>query len=77
MCGGPYPRIDRKTLLYSLLPPLGYGIYIVVRGQLIERYPYPFINPLRIGYPQMLLNMMILLAVFMAIALLLARIERW
>lgn len=74
---GPYPRIDGKTRVFSCLSLLGYAGYIFIRGQLVERYPYPFINPLRIGYAKMLFNLTLILILFMLLIYLLTWIERW
>ena len=44
---GPRPRIDRKTLLWSLAWPLAWLAYTLVHGALTDWYPYPFIDARR------------------------------
>ncbi len=41
-----------RTLIYPIL----YLCYVLVRGKLIGIYPYPFFDVIRIGYTQVLLN---------------------
>ncbi|WP_316355019.1 Pr6Pr family membrane protein [Devosia sp.] len=47
-----------------LLPTLVYFIYIMARGVWVQQYPYPTLNAVELGYPQVLLN-----AVYMAAGL--------
>ena len=47
-----------------LAPTLVYFIYVLARGVWVEEYPYPFLNAIKLGYPQVLLG-----AVYMAVAL--------
>ncbi|SEP97451.1 hypothetical protein SAMN05428969_1361 [Devosia sp. YR412] len=47
-----------------LLPTLAYFVYILARGAWVQEYPYPFLNAIKLGYPQVLLG-----AVYMAVAL--------
>jgi hypothetical protein len=47
-----------------LLPTLVYFLYIVARGVWVEEYPYPFLNAIKLGYPQVLLY-----SLYMAIGL--------
>lgn len=53
---GPRPRIDTKTLLWSLAWPLAWLAYTLVHGALTDWYPYPFIDAGELGYPATLLN---------------------
>lgn len=72
---GPFPRIDPKAIGLSLLPLLIYGVYIFIRGELTQHYPYPFINITKIGYIKSLENAFMILITFVIIALLLWVIE--
>jgi hypothetical protein len=38
------------------VPPCLYFLYAMVRGQYEDRYPYPFINVDKLGWPQTLVN---------------------
>lgn len=53
---GPRPRIDRRTLAWSLVWPLAWLAYTLTHGALTGWYPYPFIDAMELGYPATLLN---------------------
>ena len=36
--------------------PIGYFLYIIIRGYFSGFYPYPFVNVIEIGYSQVLIN---------------------
>lgn len=50
-----------------LLWPAGYAAYAMTRGALSGRYPYPFLNPDRLGLATVALNMAGLLLAFAAL----------
>ena len=41
-----------------------YAMYVTIRGELIDKYPYPFIDVIEIGYPEAITNGMMLIASF-------------
>lgn len=45
--------------------PLVYLFYVVVRGSVDGRYPYPFVDVATLGYGRILLNSLMLLAAFL------------
>lgn len=49
--------------------PLGYAIYTLVLGAIRGRYPYPFIDVIALGYPRVLMNSVVMLAVFALLCL--------
>ncbi len=53
---GPRPRIDRRTLVWSLAWPLVWLAYTLVHGAITGWYPYPFIDAGELGYPATLFN---------------------
>lgn len=53
---GPWPRLDRRVLLWSLVWPVAWLGYTLVRGAIRDWYPYPFIDVIELGYPRTLLN---------------------
>jgi len=63
-------NLEYKNALVWLIYPVLYVIMIVVRGALLNKYPYPFINVVALGYPKALLNTLIILIVFYAVSLL-------
>ena len=60
----PHGALRWSNLPAMLLPTLVYFIYIMARGVWVQQYPYPILNVVEHGYPQVLLN-----AVYMSVAL--------
>jgi len=54
------------SLLWEIYPVI-YGIYIILRGELIDKYPYPFFDVNVIGYPKALFNGLVILLVILGI----------
>ena len=44
--------------------PMGYLVYSFIRGAVFGWYPYPFLNIVTFGYPKVILNVIIMIAVF-------------
>lgn len=51
---------DKASAAYLVLPVL-YGVYSLVRGPIVDWYPYPFLDPRAQGYPQLALGLAVLL----------------
>ena len=60
----PHGTLRWSNLPAMLLPTLVYFIYVMARGVWVQQYPYPILNAVELGYPQVLLN-----AVYMTVAL--------
>jgi hypothetical protein len=56
-----------------LIAPLVYGVYTLIRGPIVDWYPYPFIDPREHGYAVM---SAILVGVFAAMALFAFLVDR-
>lgn len=68
--------VRKSTLQYKqaitwLVYPLIYVVFIVIRGSLINKYPYPFIDVVQLGYPKAILNAIVIMFVFWLLSLLL------
>ena len=63
----PKTQISKWTPLFWELYPVVYGIYIILRGELIGNYPYPFFDVNVIAYPKALLNGLVILLVILGI----------
>ncbi|MGM9476380.1 Pr6Pr family membrane protein [Pedobacter sp. GSP4] len=63
-------KLAYPQALYWLIYPFLYVVFIVVRGYLINQYPYPFINVVKLGYPKAILNTAIIMVIFWALSLL-------
>jgi hypothetical protein len=53
---GPRGRADRGDLVPFLVAPVTWLVYTLVRGELVEWYPYPFIDVNEHGYGVVLVN---------------------
>jgi hypothetical protein len=58
------------------LYPLLYMAYIMARGAITERYPYPFLNVAKYGYDDVLRNGLICLAVLLTLGAVLVILDR-
>ncbi|WP_181763017.1 Pr6Pr family membrane protein [Rhodococcus spelaei] len=65
----PRMRISDAQSLTWLWFPFVYGVYTLIRGPIVDWYPYPFINPTDQGYLQMSIGLVVLLIGFVLISL--------
>lgn len=63
-------NLDYKSAFPWLIYPLLYVIMVVIRGIMINEYPYPFINVVKLGYPKAVLNTVIILVAFYLVSIL-------
>lgn len=56
-----------KDIKVWLWYPIGYFIYIIIRGHFSGFYPYPFVNVTEIGYSQVFINAMLVSLFFLFI----------
>lgn len=69
----PRDRIERRSTLLWLIFPLVYCAYSLIRGPLVDFYPYPFIDPrLDGGYGKVVISVVGLTVAFGLLALLIA-----
>ncbi len=64
---------NKRTVKWNQIPkwliyPLIYLVFILIRGNLSNFYPYPFVNVYELGMSTVLLNSVILMVVFIVIA---------
>jgi hypothetical protein len=69
-------QLNYKNTFSWLIYPLLYVVFIIIRGYLIDKYPYPFINVAELGYPKALLNTLIILIVFLVLFVLFSLIGK-
>ncbi len=60
----PKAYLNWKNGMYWTLFPLLYLIYSLIRGAIVQWYPYPFLNAAKYGYNQVIFNVGIMLLVF-------------
>lgn len=62
-------RISDTQALTWLTFPLVYGIYSLVRGPIVDWYPYPFLDPRSQGYVALVIGLVVLTVAFVLMAL--------
>ncbi|WP_256988426.1 MULTISPECIES: Pr6Pr family membrane protein [unclassified Rhodococcus (in: high G+C Gram-positive bacteria)] len=65
----PRRQISESRSLTWLLFPLLYGIYTLVRGPVVDWYPYPFLDPRVQGYLALAIGLLVLTVAFALMAL--------
>jgi hypothetical protein len=53
---GPRGRATRRTMWLSLLFPIAWFAFTLIRGPIADFYPYPFVDVTRLGYAKVLVN---------------------
>ena len=66
-----------KQGLIFLSYPVAYGIYSLIRGPIVDWYPYPFLDPRANGYTFVAVMMVVVAIVGLALAWLLCWASRW
>ncbi|MFJ2663607.1 Pr6Pr family membrane protein [Nocardia fluminea] len=64
----PSPALIGQWLIF----PLVYGVYSLIRGPIVDWYPYPFIDPTVQGYLSMAIGLVVLTLVFAVLAVAMA-----
>ena len=65
---GPRGLVDRGVVALSLVYPLAWLAFTLVRGAIIGWYPYPFTDVAELGYAQVALNCLLVTALFLVLA---------
>jgi hypothetical protein len=73
----PKLRLPWKAAISWLAYPLVYAAYVLVRGAITGRYPYPFIDVAKLGYARSLAHFAALLCVFLVAGLVVIAVSRW
>ena len=62
----PKQHLKWKLAIYWLLYPLIYLIFTLIRGEILDVYPYHFINVAALGYKQVIINCLWVLLAFLS-----------
>jgi len=65
---GPRGRTDPRIVAWSIVYPLLWLVFTLVRGEFVGFYPYPFVNVDEHGYARVLLNCLLVAVLFLALA---------
>lgn len=69
--------IKWKSIFKWLIYPMVYLIVILIRGEIANYYPYPFVNVLELGYSKVILNSVLLTLFFGLISSLVIGVVRY
>lgn len=67
---GPRNRVDARTVAASVLVPLGWIVFMLIRGAIDHTYPYGFTNVTVLGYPKVILVLLVITAFGLGLSLL-------
>ncbi len=70
-------KINAKTIPYWLIYPAAYLVYTLIRGSIVNFYPYPFVAVNKLGYGKVLLNSAMLVLFFLVLSYVLAGFANW
>jgi hypothetical protein len=70
-------RLAWRDLPKMLVYPLLYLIWAMSRGAVVNEYPYPFLAANTLGYPQVVVNALLILAGFVALYAIVIALDRW
>ena len=70
----PSRRIEFKKALVWLAFPLAYLAYSLIRGPIVNWYPYPFLNPANGGYGQIAVTSIVIFVAGIAMVWIVSRI---
>ena len=72
----PRPGLTTHDVPRWLVFPAAYLLWSLLRGSWTLTYPYPFIDPIALGWPRMWLNAAVVAVGFVVLGLLLVAIDR-
>jgi hypothetical protein len=65
---GPWGAISLRVIRYALIFPLTWLAFTLLRGPIVDFYPYPFLDVRVLGYPRVALNAVVISALFFLLA---------
>jgi len=72
--------VPKATLKWNIFPwlifPIIYAVYTLIRGALVNYYPYPFMDAGKYGYERVMINIAVLILVFVGLSFLLVAIGK-
>ncbi|MEO5664333.1 MAG: Pr6Pr family membrane protein [Nocardioides sp.] len=65
---GPRHRVRRSDLLPALAFPVAWLVYTLIRGEIVDWYPYPFLDAGKHGYGQVAATCLAIAVLFIGLA---------
>lgn len=66
---GPRGRLSVRIVALSTIVPVAWLAFTLVRGPIVDWYPYPFLDVNQHGYPKVMVNVVIVALLYLVIAL--------
>ncbi|SDT29120.1 Pr6Pr family membrane protein [Microlunatus soli] len=73
---GPRPRIGWRTLLLSMVWPIAWIVYTLIRGAITDWYPYPFLDVAVIGAAATARNLAVIVVLAVLLLLIMKVVDR-
>jgi hypothetical protein len=65
---GPHGTITKRVVALSVVFPLCWLAFTLVRGPIVDYYPYPFVDVTELGHVRVLFNCVLISVLFLALA---------
>ena len=73
---GPRGWVNLRTMAWAFVLPIAWLVYALIRGAIIEAYPYPFLDVVQYGYGTVLINVLGVVLFALVILLIMWGIDR-
>ena len=77
MVFGPRGWVNWRVVWLSLIFPICWLVFTLIRGPIVDFYPYPFLDVDEHGYPRVLLSSLIVAILFVGLGSLARVSDRW
>jgi hypothetical protein len=74
---GPRGRTSRRIMWLSLLFPVFWFVFALIRGAIVDYYAYPFVDVVRLGYPKVLMNAVWVGLLYLGVAAAAVALDGW
>jgi hypothetical protein len=74
---GPRQRGGPRLVALALIFPLCYIVFTLIRGPIVDFYPYPFLDVRVHGYPRVLVNSVVVGVLFFCLAAGVTALDNW
>ena len=74
---GPRRLTSRRVVALTFIFPAVYGVVTLIRGPIVDWYPYPFLDPRDKGYDRVALNAVIVAVLFVSLSAGAHEIDEW
>ncbi len=73
---GPRGMTSRRIMWLSVLFPVAWLVFTLIRGAIVDFYPYPFVDVIRLGYAKVLVNCVWVAVLYLGLAAGAAALDR-